>query len=72
MLDKEHRVKEFVNDNFPMATLEETFSDHLVFRIPQLSVRSLGYCFTEIEKGIRVLEYINILIDNILIILFAN
>ncbi|KAK7595383.1 hypothetical protein V9T40_013208 [Parthenolecanium corni] len=56
MLDKEHRVKEFVNDNFPMATLEETFSDHLVFRIPQLSVRSLGYCFTEIEKAKQSLQ----------------
>lgn len=54
MINKEHRVKEFVSDIFPMATLEETFSDHLVFKIPQLSVQSLGYCFTEIERGIEI------------------
>lgn len=49
--EKERRVKRFVNDVFPACTLEETFSDHLVFSIPQSSVPSLARCFTELEEG---------------------
>lgn len=49
--ERENRAKRFVRDVFPASMLEETFCDHLVFSIPQSSVRSLGHCFTEIENG---------------------
>lgn len=49
--EKEDMVKQFVNDVFPLATLEETFSDHLIFSIPQSAVKSLAHCFAKIESG---------------------
>ncbi|XP_065201451.1 uncharacterized protein LOC135832246 isoform X2 [Planococcus citri] len=49
--EKEEKIKEFVNNVFPLATLEETFTDHLVFSIPQSSVRSLAHCFSTIENA---------------------
>lgn len=49
--EKEEKVRQFINEIFPLATLEETFSDHLMFKIPQSVVKSLAYCFIEIEKG---------------------
>lgn len=49
--EKEEMIKQFVNDVFPLATLEETFSDHLIFSIPQSSVKSLAHCFSKIESG---------------------
>ena len=49
--EKEEKIKDFVNAVFPLATLEETFTDHLVFSIPQSSVKSLAHCFSTIENG---------------------
>jgi len=52
--EKEQKIKQFVYKVFPMATLEETFSEHLVYSIPQSSVKSLAFCFTEIEEGKQI------------------
>lgn len=49
--DRITSLKEFVSSLFPDATLEESFTDRLVFAVPQHAVNSLAECFMQLEKG---------------------
>ncbi|XP_017752415.1 PREDICTED: ATP-binding cassette sub-family A member 2-like [Eufriesea mexicana] len=49
--DRITSLKEFVSSLFPDATLEESFTDRLVFAVPQHAVNSLAECFMQLEKA---------------------
>lgn len=50
--DRVQALKNFVNDLFPDACLEESFADRLVYSVPQHAVSSLAQCFHNLEKGV--------------------
>lgn len=45
-------AREYVEQMFPDATIQESFADRLVYSVPQQSVTSLAQCFKQLEKGI--------------------
>jgi ATP-binding cassette subfamily A (ABC1) protein 5 len=56
--DRHCDLKEFVAGLFPDATLEESFADRLMFSVPQHAVTSLAECFSQLETGKFMHEYI--------------
>ncbi|XP_072159520.1 cholesterol transporter ABCA5 [Bemisia tabaci] len=44
-------LKQFVDNLFSDAVLDESFVDRLLFSIPQRAVKSLAECFTQLEKA---------------------
>lgn len=54
--DRVNALKNFVNDLFPDACLEESFADRLVYSVPQHAVSSLAQCFYSLEKGEKTVK----------------
>lgn len=42
---------EYLKTKFPSATLEESFSNRLVYRVPQWSIKSLAKCFEKLQAA---------------------
>lgn len=55
--DRAGALREFVGGLFPDASLQESFADRLVFSVPQQSVPSLANCFTQLEKGNKLIRF---------------
>lgn len=48
--DKSSVIK-YLKQKFPSATLEESFGNRLVYRVPQQSIKSLAKCFQKLQEG---------------------
>lgn len=44
-------VMDYLRRQFPSATLEESFSNRLVYRVPQWSIKSLAKCFEKLQAA---------------------